>query len=453
MLGLSKEKKTGQRTLSREELEINQVLNSPASGSQSANNTEQNKTPTSAQPKKSNRAEPLSMGDFGALIKNSVVAGFSEALGKAFEAKNSNSRKRTRTDSHSSQVDSDLPEVGVDTVQKGSEPQDEVFGSEVNTEPLYSDDQESDEDDFHPFDIRQPSPDNSNTKDKLSKTVPPNETVKISTDDVVIEPDVDLPSVSSRPPATWFPKKKIMTWFQSAADKEWSVDDRKKLLDKFHPPAEYDQFLNPVKMPKKLYHAIKAPSIKKKDYLFSRSNAEKELFNASSDLCSSLHPFIEAVSLLDDIPNSSNIKNLLGQGIIGVCSANIRISRGRREVARRCVKLDCADALYSVPPSHKSIFGTNSDSEALKAAKEMAKSDSSFVHKPAYKKPYRSYNQGFLYQPQDQYKPRNNQFFQKPYYEYQYQKEKNQSQRHRGRGRGQRGRGQRKSSKPAYSKE
>ena len=100
MLGLSKEKKTGQRTLSREELEINQVLNSPASG-QSASKSEQIKTPTSAQPKKSNRAEPLSMGDFGALIRNSVIAGISEALGKGFEANKSNSRKRTRSDSHS----------------------------------------------------------------------------------------------------------------------------------------------------------------------------------------------------------------------------------------------------------------------------------------------------------------------------------------------------------------
>ena len=139
----------------------------------------------------------------------------------------------------------------------------------------------------------------------------------------------------------------------------------------------------------------------------------------------------------------------------GIFSANIRISRGRREVSHKCVKLDCANALYNVSPTHKSLFGNSSDLEAVKAAKEVAKSDDTFVYKPAYKKPFRApYNQGFLSQPQDQFKPGKNQYYQTPYYDSKYKSsEKNQSQGQRGRGRGQRGRGQKKSSKPAYSKE
>ena len=64
-------------------------------------------------------------------------------------------------------------------------------------------------------------------------------------------------------------------------------------------------------MPKKVYKAIKAPSVKQKDYLFNRSNAEKDLFNASSDLCASFRPLIEALSLLDDKVGCVEIKKKL----------------------------------------------------------------------------------------------------------------------------------------------
>ena len=214
MLGLSKEMKTGQRTLSREELEINEVLNPPASGSQSANNTEKNSA-ASAQPEPKPRAETLSMGDFSSFIEKSVVSGIAKglAIARSHEAKSSLLGKRTRhvshSDSHSSQVDADLPEVGVDPVRKGSVPPEEVFGSEVNSDNLYysDEDQESDEDHYNesnPFHIRKPSPDITiNPKDKLLRSVPLFSKVDENvTAHLVDEPDVDLPPVDAHPPAS-----------------------------------------------------------------------------------------------------------------------------------------------------------------------------------------------------------------------------------------------------------
>ena len=115
---------------------------------------------------------------------------------------------------------------------------------------------------------------------------------------------------------------------------------------------------------------------------------EKNLYNASSDLCAGLRPLIEAVSLLDDRGDCKDIKFLIGQGIQSALSANVRISRSRREVGRRFVRLDCAEALYSVsPPS--SLFGGTSLSEAVKQAKETTKLDESLVYVPPQKKPFR----------------------------------------------------------------
>ena len=113
------------------------------------------------------------------------------------------------------------------------------------------------------------------------------------------------------------------------------------------------------------------------------------MYNASSDLCTAIRPLIEAVSQLDDKEGCAPIKHLIGLGLMGILSSNIKISKGRRELGRRFVRLDCAEALYSVALSHYSLFGGASDSAAVSAAKEVMKIDNSLVHKPAFKKPFR----------------------------------------------------------------
>ena len=69
------------------------------------------------------------MGDLSSLIKNTVVKGVMEGVkeGFAFERKRSSLGKRTRHPSgseadidQSSEVDPDLPNVGVDPVPKGT---------------------------------------------------------------------------------------------------------------------------------------------------------------------------------------------------------------------------------------------------------------------------------------------------------------------------------------------
>lgn len=453
MLGLSKDKHNkGQRTLSREELEINEILSSPTSGSQNSEKI------NPAQPSKTSKEVPptkvLSMEDLSSLITESVVRGVqavanapNSILGKRTAHQRESSNKIS---SPMSQADSDLP--GVDTVRKGTAPPVEVFGSDINENSFESSDEEDQEQELGSTvpRTRNPSPlenipaqssGDSSIKSKKETSSPDKEEE---------EPDVDLPSGNSRLPASWFPKSKVLSWFEKIADNEWTAEDRKKILDQFHPLEKFDHLLSPVKMPKKLYKAVNSVSTKKKDYLFNRGAAEKELFHASSDLCASMRPLIEAISQLDDIPGSASVKNLIGNGVLGIVSANLRVSRGRREISRRCVRLDCAEALFSNAPNHKSLFGGNSNLEAIKSAKEAAKVDDSYVYKPAKIK-----KSHYLSQPQDQYKGKT-QFFHNPYYDYNQYKssDRKQSQtRGRGRGRGHRGRGQKKSSKPTYSKE
>ena len=451
MLGLSKERHKGQKSLSREELEINEVLASPASGSKKSASEKTSPAHPSKTTKEGPQPKVLSMDDLSSLISESVVKGVKEGFACARQKRKRTASQRESSSGISSpkliQADADLP--GVDPVQKGTVPPVEVFGSDINETFESSDEEDQDREFSSPVPShRNPSPSVPPAHVSGSSSIP--KKVNPSTDKVEEEPDVDLPSGNSRLPASWFPKPKVFAWLEKVADNEMSADDRKQLIEKYHPLENYDHLLSPVKMPKKLYQAVKSYSTKKKDYLFNRSSAEKELFFASSDLCASLRPFIEAISQLDDIPGATSIKALVGKGVLGVLSANLRISRGRREISRRCVKLDCANALFNVNPTHKSIFGNSSDIEAVKAAKETSKVDDSYVFNPPKIKKTQ-----YLSQPADQYKGKS-QFFQNPYYEYPYkfsERKYPQNQKGKGRGRGQRGRGQKKSAKPAYTKE
>ena len=210
-------------------------------------------------------------------------------------------------------------------------------------------------------------------------------------------------------------------------------------------------------MPKKLYKTLKTPAAKKKDYLFSRYIVEQLLYNASADLCAAIRPIVEVLSVLTTLDfssdkvlakvmekvmkklNVSRLKNLLGHGILGICSANIKISRGRRELARRFVRIDWAEALYAVKPTHSSIFGGTSLEDAIKTAKESSKLDSSLVYAPR-KKPFRpsfSYYKDFQYPPSYQGRGGKSQGFRQyqnqPYYP---NKSRGKNQTPRGRGRG-----------------
>ena len=137
------------KTLSREEIEIHQVL-SPASGRQGGS-VQSPRTPPTEKTKP--QAQTLSLGDLASLIKDSVVTGVQQGLDleslnnlcKQLEKANSNknlseinpnnvenkvSSKRLRLSSLDH--DNDLPRVGLDAVQEDTAPPLEVFGAGVN---------------------------------------------------------------------------------------------------------------------------------------------------------------------------------------------------------------------------------------------------------------------------------------------------------------------------------
>ena len=463
----------GRRQLSREELEIQEELspNQGSSSSRHANGGAGNVirvstgTPASIQVHRPVINVPVehhdqqkvqlprqAMSELASLVRDTLVSGIKEGF-KELKPVFSNSQKRKRPlaqDPHKvveeeDEIDEDMPEVGLDAILGDTASRDEIFGVNVN-DSEYEDLSEDEDDPDHSYvpvkgDFSRNPP--QNTIINAEESIPPVTPPSTSAD----EPDPDLPSLDSRLPSNWEPNIKAMNFLKKASKGEWSKEARQKIVERFHPKEDYDPFLLPVSMPTKLYKSLKSPAARKKDYLFNRFELERFLYNANADLCAALRPFLEVLSALTAMKGCGNLKNLLGHGIMGICSANIRISRGRRELARRFVRLDWAEALYAVTPSHASIFGGASLEEAVKAAKESSKMDDSLVYAPKKKKPFRptySYFKDFQYPSPSQKGGKTQGYRQTRYNQYgnnnnnynSYGKTRGQSQRSRGRGRG-----------------
>ena len=168
--------------------------------------------------------------------------------------------------------------------------------------------------------------------------------------------DQNLPQNNSDIP-NWFPDEGVLLWAESIVDSEWSIDDRKAVMKQFIPEKEHKHLFDAVQMPPKALEAIKHQLTSEKDYLFKRSTTETYLYNVNLDITTCYRPLLEVISNLTDVPDQHENRYLLGKVFQGLSSSAIRLSRGRRELARKFVPLSNAPAIFRTTPSHKSVFG------------------------------------------------------------------------------------------------
>ena len=352
----------GRRSSTREELELHELLSPltclpPASSAVSGSNV----ASTSALRPVPPAPPPASINafDIAALIRQSVMQGFKDSMPLCESQRGK--RPRELPPSTPVEPEGDLPDVGRDAVPEDLADITGVFGEDVNPTPTHdiSDEEEELVHTYSPEHIPSHQPalsvapqadlNNNDVSSAAARTDVPVPQAATAVGEQVL--DLDLPSVDPHPPTNCHPSQKMMAWSARAATKELTTEERKELKDRFNAAEEFDSLLLPSDMPLKLFKALKSPVTKKRDYLLHRQDIEKYLYYASSDLCAGLRPLIEAFTQLDAMGGMGELKNLVGQGVLCMMSANLRISRGRREVGRRFIRLDCAEALFAVPPS------------------------------------------------------------------------------------------------------
>ena len=373
--------KKRKNTLSKEELEIQQVL-SP--GSQ---NEPSSITPGQAEPSAPPQAS-LSMDcmkDFAGIISDSISKSMSHSMVEMFNNYGMFDRE-PESDEYSEEGDFmgddafegfDLPMRG--PCSSGTAAAREAFELSLNEKshrnvlPQFGAINET----SNPIVIEVPNIDIHNKSDGAVDNSP-----------AVVEPDNTLPSArSSRAPTNWYPDAGVLAWAAQMVDVcEWSEADRDAFSKDFSPQVIYDHIFTAVEGPKDMIDALQLPEIKKKDYLFKRFETEEYLHDANKDLVCGLRPLIEVLSNIRDVSGMEHNRTLLANVFQCMASAASRITRGRRELGRRFVPLENSSALFRTKPSHFSFFGDTSDDTAVTKAVAVSKVNKNLVILPKKRK-------------------------------------------------------------------
>ena len=433
-------------SLSKEELEVHEACFG-ASGSEADNdNVSQLASPTSGQPNK--------------VLNTGSVIQLAEILAKSLcDHLQSNtvliSEKMSTPVSRKRQIDdNDLPlPTGQPSDANNTSPI--IFGADVNPPPPGAEDRNGPGSEDPRLD--QLTSDFSNVKVSDAAIAP-----QASSADKApqVAPDNTLPSCNADIP-NWQPDPAVLAWANLIIDScEWSIEDRKALIKQFIPENEHSHLFEPVSMPKQIRDAMTNRSIVESDYLLKRFTAETFFYNCNLDVVTCYRPLLEVISNLKGDPAHETDRFLLGRVFLGLVSATTKLSRGRRELARRFVPLTNAPALFRTKPSHKSIFGKDSTASAVEQAVKDSKQDKALVFIPKKKKlPFRSFGssgrgfQSFRYQYPQQFNPYNSYQYQNQNQNQGYESSKRGSYRGRGnRQRGRGGRGKTYQSRAPYSK-
>lgn len=134
------------------------------------------------------------------------------------------------------------------------------------------------------------------------------------------------------------------------------------------------------------------------------------LFRAAKDICVAYGPIFQGLMMLSDRGDCGPEKWLITEGVLGVASAMLKITRARRELLRRYFDLGIARELYNFNPSHSQFFGGSSLDDRVKEAKALAEAGNNLFFRPKPKaKPgkakYTNKAAGFQNQTQQQQKP------------------------------------------------
>ena len=425
-------------TLSREELEVHDACFG-ASGSEDDKVAEP-ATPTSGQP---HNVQSGSIDDLGKILAKSIFDHLNST--NVIISTPVSSKRHIDDNNNNNAYDLPLPTGQPSAINTPPI----VFGVDVNPPPPGVGDEDRNGQGPEDHSVEQLTSELSNVK--VSETSNSDKAPIVVPDDTLPTGNVDIPN--------WKPDPAVLAWANLIIDSsEWSAEDRKSITKTFIPDKEHEHLFEPVSMPQQIRDAMTNRSIVESDYLFKRFTAETFFYNSNVDIVTCYRPLLEVISNLKGNLDHEKDRFLLGRVFQGLVSATTKLSRGRRELARRFVPLINAPALFRTKPTHKSIFGKDSTASAVEQAVKDSKQDKALVYIPKKQKlPFRSFGssgkgfQSFRYQYPQKYNPFNAQY--QTYQNQGYENPKKGS--YRGRGNRQRGRGGRgKSYQPRtpYSK-
>lgn len=209
----------------------------------------------------------------------------------------------------------------------------------------------------------------------------------------------------------WSPPEDLLAWACEFFDGEWDLEHVRYYETKYVAPQEFRHLFTPIPITKAMDQALSSQYTKDTDKYFNRRETERMLFRAAKDICLAYGPIFKAWSMLGDRGDCVDERKLLSEGLLGVASAGLKITRARRELLRRYFDLGVAKELYDFNPSHSQFFGGNSLDDRVKEAKALADARNNLFFRPKPKSfnfKNQKYNKSAGFQEQNQQqKPQN----------------------------------------------
>ena len=232
-----------------------------------------------------------------------------------------------------------------------------------------------------------------------------------NTGEVELDIDKDL-YVPRKNTPNWSPAPGTINFAVQYFDQEWTAEQVKEYEQAYVPPPEYKHIFTPIPITKAMDQALSSQYTKDTDKFFNRRETERMLFRAAKDICAAYGPIFHGLCLLGQKGGCEPERKLLTEGILGVSSAMLKITRARRELIRRYFDFGVARELYEFSPSHTQFFGGSSFEERVKEAKALSDSRNNLFFRPKPKTfksaKSKAYNKAAGFQ--DQSQQQNNQY-------------------------------------------
>ena len=173
-----------------------------------------------------------------------------------------------------------------------------------------------------------------------------------------------IPVIGPKQQFNWVPPKNSFKWFQNIADTELSEDQLEDFMSRFVSPTDTECHFEPPKLPNVIWSKLTAGGGKSDEYFKQRS-----IFKSQKLLSSTMKPLL---SVLNSLKPSDPNQEILASAIQVLCTTNLQMSRLRRTAISKFVKSDMRQPLFAQPVSHLHLFGSDIDSSADKAVKNLS---------------------------------------------------------------------------------
>ena len=154
-----------------------------------------------------------------------------------------------------------------------------------------------------------------------------------------------IPIFGSEPVSNWSLSQNTLDWFQRVADVELQGPQIAEISKSFLPVIEVEQDFTPPDIPLVFWRKLKNNS----NDLFR----QKCLLQVQKVTCLSLKALLTTLdSMTDNDPNMA----LIATAVQLICTANLQTSRIRRSDTSKFMKNEVKPNLFSLPVTHKNLF-------------------------------------------------------------------------------------------------